>query len=277
MPRIPLCRSSILAATALCVFQCLSIDSSFSCMAQNSVTSSVQAKYTGKLAMMKNNTCGQKLMFNAAGILLPERSTKFAEECKGMRIRQISMTNEKLVITAQRVPLLFDCAASEYREVLGSAPKPDEPEQAGKEASAGQEVSIDVLLPPNADETVTMGLMEKIFDFSRPGPSDGIRVAANGITRVGNGVSPPVPIFTPDPDYSEEARAAGYDGTVTMIVIVGSDGKVHNARISRALGKGLDEKAIEKVKTWRFKSATRCGEPVAVEVRVEVEFHLRQR
>ena len=95
-----------------------------------------------------------------------------------------------------------------------------------------------------------------------------------GLFHVGNGVTAPVPIYSPDPDYSDEARKAKYQGTVVLTVIVGPDGRVHSARIARSLGMGLDEKAIEKVKAWKFKPATKDSKPVAVEVSVEVTFNL---
>lgn len=95
-----------------------------------------------------------------------------------------------------------------------------------------------------------------------------------GLFHVGNGVSAPVPIYSPDPDYSEEARKAKYQGTVVLTVIVGPDGRVHHATVSRSLGMGLDEKAIEKVMVWKFKPATKDAKPVAVEVSVEVQFNL---
>lgn len=95
-----------------------------------------------------------------------------------------------------------------------------------------------------------------------------------GLFHVGNGVSAPVPIYSPDPDYSEEARKAKYQGTVVLTVVVGPDGRVHNARVARSLGMGLDEKAIEKVMIWKFKPATKDSKPVAVEVSVEVQFNL---
>lgn len=95
-----------------------------------------------------------------------------------------------------------------------------------------------------------------------------------GVFRVGNGVTAPVPIYQPDPDYSDEARKAKYQGTVVLTVIVGTDGRVHNAQVARSLGMGLDEKAKEKVLVWKFKPATKDSKPVAVEVNVEVTFNL---
>jgi len=95
-----------------------------------------------------------------------------------------------------------------------------------------------------------------------------------GVFRVGGGVSAPKKIYDPDPEYSEEARKAKYQGTCVLYVIVGSDGKPRDIRVSRTLGLGLDEKAIEAVKTWRFEPATKDGKPVAVAINIEVSFRL---
>src|SRR5579864_4395620 len=95
-----------------------------------------------------------------------------------------------------------------------------------------------------------------------------------GVFRVGNGVTKPEAIYAPEPDYSDEARKAKYQGTVVLTVIVGADGRVHNAQVSRSLGMGLDEKAKEKIMVWKFKPATKDSKPVPVEVNVEVTFNL---
>jgi protein TonB len=95
-----------------------------------------------------------------------------------------------------------------------------------------------------------------------------------GLFRVGGGVSAPRPIYDPDPEYSEEARHAKYQGTVLLWVVVGSDGKPHDIRVQRSLGMGLDEKAIEAVRQWKFEPSMKAGHPVAVQVNVEVSFRL---
>jgi periplasmic protein TonB len=95
-----------------------------------------------------------------------------------------------------------------------------------------------------------------------------------GIFHVGEGVSAPRPIFTPEPEFSEEARKAKYQGVVVLNIIVGTDGRVHNPRVIRALGMGLDEKAIEGVKTWKFDPSKKDGRAVAVEMNIEVAFNL---
>ena len=91
---------------------------------------------------------------------------------------------------------------------------------------------------------------------------------------MGGGVSAPKAIFTPDPEYSEEARKAKYQGVVVLWLVIGADGHPQQIRVARPLGMGLDEKAIEAVRTWRFDPARKDGQPVAVQMNVEVSFRL---
>lgn len=104
-----------------------------------------------------------------------------------------------------------------------------------------------------------------------PGFGGGI---GGGVYRVGGGVSAPRAIYAPDPNYSEEARKAKYQGTVVLWVIVGTDGRTREIRVQRSLGLGLDENAVEAIRRWRFEPARKDGVPVAVQVSVEVNFRL---
>jgi len=104
-----------------------------------------------------------------------------------------------------------------------------------------------------------------------PGWGGGI---GGGVYRVGGGVSAPRAIFAPDPEYSEEARKAKYQGTVVLHVVVGADGRPREIRVQRSLGLGLDEKAMEAVRTWKFEPAKKDGQAVAVQVNIEVNFRL---
>lgn len=95
-----------------------------------------------------------------------------------------------------------------------------------------------------------------------------------GVYRVGNGVSAPTAIYDPEPQYTDEARKSRMQGVVLLAVVVGPDGRTHNIHVGRSLGMGLDEKAIEAVRTWRFSPAEKDGQPVAVLVNIEVNFRL---
>jgi len=94
------------------------------------------------------------------------------------------------------------------------------------------------------------------------------------IEKVGGYVSPPRAIYFPQPQFSDAARTAGYQGVCSLGLVVGTDGKPRNIHVINAIGMGLDEKAIDAVRSWRFSPALKGGKPVAVEIAVEVDFNL---
>jgi TonB family protein len=96
-----------------------------------------------------------------------------------------------------------------------------------------------------------------------------------GVFHLGeSGVSAPRIIYKTEPEFSEEARKAKYQGVVGVNVIIGPDGRVHNAQVVHSVGLGLDEKAIEAVKLWKFDPGKKDGRPVSVAVYIEVDYHL---
>ncbi|HEY1341771.1 MAG TPA: energy transducer TonB [Bryobacteraceae bacterium] len=105
------------------------------------------------------------------------------------------------------------------------------------------------------------------------GPGEGGGVGG-GVFRVGGGVTAPALLFKVEPEYSEEARKAKYQGTVTLYVEVDPSGKAVNIRVLHSLGLGLDEKAIDAVKKWKFKPGMKDGKPVTVAASIEVNFRL---
>jgi len=104
-----------------------------------------------------------------------------------------------------------------------------------------------------------------------PGSGGGF---GGGAFRVGNGVTAPVVLYKKEPEYSEEARKAKYQGTVVLYIEVDPSGRAVNPRVVRSLGLGLDEKALEAVKQWKFKPGYKDGKPVTVAAQVEVNFRL---
>jgi TonB family protein len=95
-----------------------------------------------------------------------------------------------------------------------------------------------------------------------------------GAYRVGGGVTAPKLLYGPDPEYSEKARKAKYQGTVVLWLVVDADGLPQQIRVQRPLGMGLDEEAIAAVKRWRFQPSQKDGKPVPVMINVEVNFRL---
>lgn len=96
-----------------------------------------------------------------------------------------------------------------------------------------------------------------------------------GTYRAGmNGVSTPQVIYQVDADFSEEARKAKFQGEVIVSLVVDAAGHPQNVKVPRPIGMGLDEKAVEAVRQYRFKPATKNGQPVAVLMNVAVNFQI---
>ena len=90
----------------------------------------------------------------------------------------------------------------------------------------------------------------------------------------GRGVSAPTLLYKEEPDYTEEARTAKLQGTVVLSVEIDPTGTATNFKVVRRLGLGLDEKAVEAVKKWKFKPSDKDDTPVTVAATIEVNFHL---
>lgn len=105
------------------------------------------------------------------------------------------------------------------------------------------------------------------------GPGSGGNIGG-GAYRIGGGVSAPGLLYKVEPEYSEEARKAKFQGTVTLLVIVDEKGNPKDVKVIRPLGLGLDQKAIEAVEKWRFRPGMKDGKPVPVQATIEVNFRL---
>jgi periplasmic protein TonB len=95
-----------------------------------------------------------------------------------------------------------------------------------------------------------------------------------GVFKVGGGISAPQAISAPDPEYTDEARRAKVQGTCVLWLIVDEQGHPRDIRVVRGLGLGLDARAIDAVKQWRFQPAMKDGHPVNVQISVELGFKL---
>ena len=105
-----------------------------------------------------------------------------------------------------------------------------------------------------------------------PGSGGGI---GGGPYQPGAGIDPPTLVREVRPQYTPEARRQAIEGDVVLEIIVRADGSVGNIRVRRSLGAGLEQKAIEAVRQWKFLPAKRHGTPVDVVVDVSVGFKLR--
>lgn len=113
-------------------------------------------------------------------------------------------------------------------------------------------------------------LGEGVFRFDPPPGSQ--EVAEAGVP-----TTPPAIVTKHEPKYTREPIKANLGGSVILSLVVGADGVPRDVKVLRGLGLGLDEEAVKAVEIWRFKPATKAGEPVAVQAQFEVNFRLRKR
>jgi TonB family protein len=142
----------------------------------------------------------------------------------------------------------------------------------------GDLISSNVVMPSNgtgAQGAAGDGLGLGLGSGKGPGVGPGSNGGSGGAPfRPTDRITAPRAIYDPQPEYSEEARKVKHQGVVVLALVVDPQGQARNIRVARSLGMGLDEKAIEAVKTWRFAPGMKDGMPVAVQVNVEVYFRL---
>ncbi|HKN16173.1 MAG TPA: TonB family protein [Candidatus Sulfotelmatobacter sp.] len=116
--------------------------------------------------------------------------------------------------------------------------------------------------------------LERSGDSTQAADNAPPAAAGGGSTIYGNGgPTKPRAIYSPEPEFSEHARKAKIQGTVVLKVVVDANGDVADVHVVHSVEDSLDQKAIEAVRTWKFKPGTEDGTPVKSEISVEVDFH----
>jgi len=219
-----------------------------------------------------------------------------------MQVEKIEAKGDEVILTGRRSGFAWDATTGQMRKVrlekgkgkdgdikvriTIAGPFSDQPAEFVKRVK----VSIFIVdfqemqnLTPSYWHNYLTGTTNKKTsetDASKTKPASDLDLAAktaNGepIYRVGKGhVSAPKPVYSPDPSYTEAARAARFQGVSVLSAVVLSTGQIADVQIVRPLGLGLDDQAVAVVKTWRFEPAKRDNEPAAVAINIEVSFKL---
>jgi protein TonB len=195
-------------------------------------------------------------------------------------------------LDALPIPVVTPPPLTPPREQIEPRPDPPEialnvplkPMDAGQIAVMGA-VDGSSLAPPDSRGSGSNGGAGTGKDGPGSGPGDGsglgpgsLRGTGDGdVVQIGNGITPPRVIDDMKPAYTPEAMQARIQGEVLVTAIVRPDGTVTDVRVTRSLDRvfGLDEQAVKAVRQWRFKPATRLGQPVAVYVTIGVGFTMR--
>ena len=105
------------------------------------------------------------------------------------------------------------------------------------------------------------------------GPGSGGNMGG-GVMHAGSAQVPPKLIYQVEPEFSEEARKAKFSGDVQVYLVVDTEGRPTRIRVARGVGMGLDEKAVEAVRQYKFKPAMQNGKPVKVDLYIDVNFQI---
>lgn len=263
--------------------------------AGDDVEAQLNANYLNRVLTLRHFYQGDHLAYQFDGALIGIGTVGSWTVDGQIVVTTIAVRDHALRIRGRRVFLVFDAKANPYRDVLNSLEESNTPDREKlAEFFRKKEVEIEIGLPsekPDLIEATTA--MNAVFltpgeamagivpDFWRDyfdqqeGRPRSVRYSGPVFRVTGpGGVTAPRPIKTPDPEFSQEARAAKYQGTMTVSLVADASGAVRNVQIVKPLGMGLDEKAVESVSRWEFEPAKKNGTPVAVQLMVEVQFHL---
>ncbi len=210
-------------------------------------------------------------------------------------VKELRLKEHVVEIKGRHVHVVFDTAQQTAKPLdwLETLNRLSDKQRKEVEKSVGNlEVDIEIELPSNSTEQDISSAMHAVFlmpgesmieavpDFWRgyfarlEGRKWNAPVPEGSAFRVGGGVSAPRVVYTPDPEYAEQARKAKYQGTEVLWLVVDPSGKPRDIQVQRPLGLGLDEKAVAAINDWKFEPARKNGEPVAVQINVEVSFRL---
>jgi TonB family protein len=268
--------------------------------------------FEGKVLVLRHPLQGSSQEYDAEGKVLKGGDEGPWTVYGGVLIDKVGLSSDKLRIEGRRILFLFlkgQFTAMEFKRLKRPVDPPFPPEvnleialdrpldsASAEEARAvlGRVFALNTKsllesLPEFwrgalDDELIYDPLQKREAEFRMELPSRGIpkpehKVRPNVITadevfHVGAEVTAPKATFTPEPKFSDIARYEKFQGTLLVDLIVGTDGAAHQIRLVRPLGLGLDETALSMIQTWRFEPATKNGQPVAVEMNVEVAFNL---
>ena len=237
----------------------------------------LQQRLSKQVFIVRNFYGGDHLSFDSQGNLVKGDKKVGYKGCwcaAQLQIEKVEVKNDKLILRGPRIRGSYDSKTKSFSKLF----------------LEGSTVQFDIeLSATQMNEDAIVGILEQIFltrkdDLDRLIP-DSWRAAdynpAGEVARVKKdaaspeqNVTAPKPVHTPDPEYSEEARSRGLQGSLILWIVVDEKGDVSRIKLDRCLGMGLDERAIQSVSRWKFEPAIRNGQPIAVQLNVEVTFRL---
>jgi TonB family protein len=262
--------------------------------AADDVEAQLKADYLDKVLTLRHFYERDKLVFQSDGSLVGSAPVGPWTVDGQILVERIELHRHTLRIRGRRVCVVFDSKTKSFRDVLdwlGESPGQDRDKQ--EKAFQDKTVKIEIALPvDNPDATQVTSAMKAIFlapgesirefvpdfwrdYFDRIDGRPNSDAHSEAVLGAGKGrVSPPRQTYGQEPEFTDEARIAKYQGTILLSVVVDPSGAPRDLAIVRPLGLGLDEQAVKQVSNWKFEPGMKDGTPVPAKIMVEVSFHL---
>jgi TonB family protein len=262
----------------------------------------LKSEYQGKVLTLRHFYSGADLRFGPDGNLIGEAEIGSWTVCAKLLVKSIDLRGRILNIEGRRLFMFFDPDTKQFRDV--SAVREGDPAAklftalrdrgSPRDLAHEQHVEIEIELASEIPDTKEISLATNSI-FLAPTESLGKAVPSfwrgyfarqegqtenepsfdEPVYRAKQGeVSVPRAAYMPDPEYSEPARQAGYQGVVAMSFVVDTNGTPKDIQITKPAGLGLDEKAVEALGAWKFQPGQREARPVPVETSVQMSFRL---
>lgn len=253
----------------------------------------IKFDYLDKVLTLRHFYSGDHLRFRSDGTLQGDAPLGPWTLDGQLEVEDVQLHGAHLLIKGRRIHRVFDAQHNPQDELSRVENGQDKQSKDREKALRHLKVEIEIELPNDKpDQKDISTAMHAVFVFGSESMLDVVpsywhayiaKQEGKPVPPVkgpvytfkpGGGMSPPHAIYQPDPEYSDEARKAKYQGTDVLSLIVDSSGAPRDLQIVIPLGLGLDEKAIEAVSAWKFDPAQKDGNPVSVLINVEVQFRL---
>jgi TonB family protein len=257
----------------------------------------LKSDYAGKVLTLRHFYAGTHLSFESDGSLVGSAKEGPWTVDGQVSVNSVRVHERTLRISARRILMVLDSKSKLLRDelsLLEESNTKDKNDLALEKTLREDLVEIDITLTSaNPNEQDVSAAMNPVFlapgesardivpDFWRgyfdqiEGKTSADEDFMEKVYKAKPGeVAGPRVLKQVDPEFSEASRKAKYQGTMEVSLVVDRSGSVQNIRITSPLGMGLDEKKVEAVRQWKFQPGMKDGEPVAVKIAVEMDFHL---
>lgn len=253
----------------------------------------VKFDYLEKVLTLRHFYSGERLRFHSDGTLQGDAPVGPWTLDGQIEVEDIHLHSARLVIKGRRIHRIFDAQHKPQDQLKAIDNNHDKAHKDLEKTLRGLKVEIEIDLPnekPDQKDVssailavfltdsesmmdIVPGYWRAYFAKQEGKPAPPVKGPVYSF-KPGGAMSAPHPTYTPDPEYSPEARKAKYQGTIVISLIADPSGTTRDLQVQRPLGLGLDEMAVEAVTAWKFEPAQKDSKPVPVVLNVEVNFHL---